>query len=318
MNKILTSIFILSLIISNSLSEKYLFSVIIAIYNTDRFLYDSIGSILTQTVNMNNIQIILVNDGSTDKTEEICLEYNEKYPKNIIYIKIVHSGVSKARNTGLKYVKGKYINFLDSDDKWDKKSFKYVLLFFRFYKNINIVGCRLKFFEALETYHPLDYKFYRTRVANLTEEYKCIHLMSSSSFFRYSSIKNKYFKEGVFAGEDTILINSMLLLNPLIGFIREAIYYYRRRADSTSAVQNAVNNEEYYFSIIKNVDQYLIGESKKLYNVILPFVQFYLGYSIIFRISFPAYKYLEKKKLNLYYDEIQNILYQIEDKYIPY
>ena len=72
-----------------------------------------------------------MNDGSTDETEEKCLKYKEKYPKNIIYIKTVHGGVSKARNIGIKYAKGEFINFFDSDDKWEKNAFSYVLLFFR-------------------------------------------------------------------------------------------------------------------------------------------------------------------------------------------
>ena len=111
-------------------SKCYIFSVIISIYNTGRYLDESIGSLLNQTIGFKNIQIILVNDGSTDISENICLKYKEKYDKNIIYINKSHSGVSDARNTGLRYVKGLYINFLDSDDKWDSKAFKYVYLFF--------------------------------------------------------------------------------------------------------------------------------------------------------------------------------------------
>ena len=174
------------------LCEKFIFSVIIAIYNTGRYLDESISSVINQTVGFKNIQLILVNDGSVDDSEQICLKYTKKYPKNILYIKIEHSGVSKVRNIGMKYAQGKYINFLDADDKWNKKAFNYVLLFFKFYKKINIVGCRLIFFEARVNYHPLDYKFYKTRIVNLSEEYNSILLSSSSSFFRYSSIKDKF------------------------------------------------------------------------------------------------------------------------------
>lgn len=175
--------FLFSLLLKLSLTENFIFSVIISIYNTGRYLDDSICSVLNQTVNIKYIQIILVNDGSTDESEEKCLKYKEKYSKNIVYIKVEHGGVSKGRNIGIKYSKGKYINFLDSDDKWDKNAFNHVLLFFKFHRKINIIGCRMKFFEALESYHPLDYKFYKTRIVNLTEEYNCIHLSSSSSFF---------------------------------------------------------------------------------------------------------------------------------------
>lgn len=309
-------IFLAILCINISTGKSFIFSVIISIYNTGRYLDDSIGSVVNQTVNLKNIQIILVNDGSTDETEEKCLKYKEKYPKNIIYIKTVHGGVSKARNIGIKYAKGEFINFFDSDDKWEKNAFSYVLLFFRYYKKLNIIGCRIKCFEASEGYHPLDYKFYRTRVVNLTEEYNCVHLSSASSFFRYSFIKDKQFKEGVFNSEDTRLLNNIFLINPLLGIIRESVYFYRKRADFTSAVQNSNKKEEYYFSIINLVNEYLIEKSKKLYNKILPFLQFYLSYDILFRIAFPAFRYLKKNKLNKYYEIIHKILYQIEDKYI--
>ena len=169
----------------------FLFSVIMAIYNTGRYLEDSIGSLVNQTINFNKIQIILVNDGSTYETEEICLSYQKKYSTNIIYIKIEYSGVSKARNSGIKFAEGKYINFLDPDDKWDHRAFEYVLLFFKYYKNIDFIAGRLKFFEAKNDYHPLDYKYYTSRIVNLTKEYSCIHLSASSCFFRKSLIKNK-------------------------------------------------------------------------------------------------------------------------------
>lgn len=112
------------------LIEDYKFSVIMAIYNTGRYLDDSINSLLNQTINFEKeIQLILVNDGSQDNSEEISLKYKLLYPNNIIYIKSLHGGVSKARNLGMDYVLGKFINFLDSDDKWDYKAFHYIYLF---------------------------------------------------------------------------------------------------------------------------------------------------------------------------------------------
>ena len=149
----------------------FLFSVVIAIYNTGRYLQDSIGSLLNQTINFDKIQVILVNDGSVDKTEELCLNYQNLFPKNIFYVKINHGGVSKARNAGLALAKGKFINFLDPDDKWSYNAFKYFFLFFKFYKDIDLVAGRLKFFEANENFHPLDYKYYKTRKVNLNDEY---------------------------------------------------------------------------------------------------------------------------------------------------
>lgn len=74
--------------------------------------------------------------------------------------------MSKARNIGLNFAKGLYINFLDSDDKWDCQAFENAYLFFKFYKNIDIVSGRMKYFESNNNYHFLDYKFKKTRVVN--------------------------------------------------------------------------------------------------------------------------------------------------------
>ena len=311
MNFFFKSLNILVLIVILSPFKCYIFSVIIAVYNTGRYLDDSIGSLLNQTINYTNIQIILVNDGSTDNSEEICLKYQKEYSKNIIYVKIKHSGVSKARNTGLEYAKGEFINFLDADDKWDSQALMHVSMFLKENKNVDIVAGRLLFFEAINAYHPLDYKFDKTRVVNLTKEYNCIHLSGSSSFFRNSLIKGKRFPEDVFTGEDTIFINNILLLNPLMGLIREAIYYYRRRSDSTSAVQNQVHKVDFYFSQLKFVGQYLLDKSKEL-----PFIQFYIGYNALFRIISPAFQYLNKTDFIEYCNMIEDQLNQIEDKYI--
>ena len=101
--------------------------MVIPIYNTGRYLEETFESVIGQTIGFEkHIQMILVNDGSTDNSEEICLRYKEKYPQNIVYVKQENGGVSAARNTGMKYVRGKYVNFLDSDDKWEKHAFTHV------------------------------------------------------------------------------------------------------------------------------------------------------------------------------------------------
>ena len=316
MNKYISLYLYILLAYLISFENGFLFSVIIAIYNTGRYLDDSIGSLLNQTINFHKIQVILINDESTDDTEKICFNYIDLYPKNIIYTKINHSGVSKARNVGMKYAVGKYANFLDPDDKWDYQAFKNFLLFFKYYKQIDFVAGRLKFFEAKENYHPLDYKYYKSRVVNLTNEYNCIHLSASSCIFKQSLIKDKSFEEGVFSGEDARFVLNILLTNPMMGIIRESIYYYRRRADSSSVVQSQKQMIDFYFETLKSVSYYLINSSKSLFNMIVPFIKFYIGYDILFRIQSEAYKYLNSKNLKKYSIMIEELLNLIEDKYI--
>lgn len=108
--------------------NEFLFSVIIPVYNVENYLEETIKSVIGQTIGFKkNIEIILVNDGSTDNSEKICLKYESLFKNNIKYIKQKNKCVSNARNNGLKHASGKDINFLDSDDKWDKNVFKKVL-----------------------------------------------------------------------------------------------------------------------------------------------------------------------------------------------
>ena len=84
MKKISNIFLFLSLCLKIMNGENYIFSVIIAIYNTGRYLEDSIGSIFNQTIDINKIQIILINDGSIDQTNEICMKFIKEHPKNMI------------------------------------------------------------------------------------------------------------------------------------------------------------------------------------------------------------------------------------------
>ncbi len=90
------------------------FSVIIPVYNCERYLKSAIDSVLNQPVNK-ELEIILIDDGSTDGSNKICDFYSNKY-ENISVIHQENQGVSIARNQGINRARGKYILFLDADD----------------------------------------------------------------------------------------------------------------------------------------------------------------------------------------------------------
>ena len=92
-----------------------LFSIIVPIYNVEKYLNEAIDSVLQQ--DFYNYELILVNDGSTDSSGDIAYQYNKKYP-HIQFISQPNGGLSAARNTGMKLAKGDYLMFLDSDDYW--------------------------------------------------------------------------------------------------------------------------------------------------------------------------------------------------------
>ena len=97
-------------------SENIRISVIVPVYNVEKYLHQCVSSVLEQTYK--NIELILVDDGSTDKSPDICDEY-ARCDKRVKVIHKTNGGLSSARNAGIKIATGKYLMFLDSDDFWN-------------------------------------------------------------------------------------------------------------------------------------------------------------------------------------------------------
>ena len=103
---------------------KYKVSVVTAVYNVEDYLSEMIDSIIAQNIGFENVQLILVDDGSQDSSGEICDQYAAQYPENIVVVHKENGGVSSARNEGLKYVEGAYVNFTDADDILENNALK--------------------------------------------------------------------------------------------------------------------------------------------------------------------------------------------------
>ena len=102
-------------------------SVIIPVYNDEKYLSNCIEHIINQTIGFeDNIQIIMIDDNSKDESFNICKEYYKKYPDNIIIKKLEENSGSggKPRNIGISYATGKYLMFSDADDFFDEKAFE--------------------------------------------------------------------------------------------------------------------------------------------------------------------------------------------------
>ena len=106
---------------------KPLLTVVVPAYNVENYIGECLDSLINQT--LTNHKIIIINDGSTDNTEKICLEYQEKYSTLITYVYQSNQGLGEARNAGLRLVDTSYVTFLDSDDWFN---IKYVECFSNF------------------------------------------------------------------------------------------------------------------------------------------------------------------------------------------
>lgn len=120
-------------------------SVIVPIYNVEKYLEKCINSIILQT--LEDIEIILVNDGSTDKSFEIINKY-KAIDSRIIVINKINSGLSAARNSGLKVARGEYVGFIDSDD-WIEENMLEELYEAGKKYNSEVVACNFKSFNDI-------------------------------------------------------------------------------------------------------------------------------------------------------------------------
>ncbi|MCQ2964934.1 MAG: glycosyltransferase family 2 protein [archaeon] len=137
------------------------FSIIIAAYNSQEYIKKAIDSIVSQSIGFkDNVEIIIVNDGSYDNTIEIVNEYIEKYPNNIRLINnSTNLGVSASRNLGINESKGEFISFLDSDDYISNKTLDTVLKTFNNNLDIDLIAIPIYLFGLQKGEHLLNYKF---------------------------------------------------------------------------------------------------------------------------------------------------------------
>ena len=295
------------------------FSVVIACYNCENYLDETIESLLNQSISFkDNIEVILVDDGSTDNTKEICQKYIDSYPKNITYIHQENQGQGPARNLGLKYATGKYINFLDSDDKFSENTFKNVFEFFNsHYDEIDIVTTPLYFFDAQTGEHPLNYKFTDDKIVDLYDEWDSILLHANASFFKKELFENYQFATDLISSEDALMINKILIDRSQYGIVSDAKYRYRKRDNSTSTLDKANYKKEFYLNRLKGYFKELINYSMTRSGEVPKFIQYLIVYDLqwMFNLDY-ATDVLEIDEIKDVYVGIKDVLSYLQDEVI--
>lgn len=299
---------------------EFNFSVVMAAYNSDLWIFNTINSLINQSLDFKkNIQIIIVNDGSTDNTSHICKEFKAKYPKNIKYIENEENlGPAATRNIGLKKATGKYINFLDSDDYVSLNTFKSILNFFnKFGDEVDLVSIPIYFFGEKKGEHTLNFKYNKNEVVDLIEKPNYIQLSAASCFFKREIIGDLKFDSNLSVSEDVVFINQLLLKNPKIGFCRDGKYYYRKREDKTSLIDNSSFKKDYFNDRAKYYFKFLIDKSIELYGNVPSFIQYTIMYDLqwMFDIS-SVNNILTVVELKELRKQLYEILQYIDDEVI--
>lgn len=287
-------------------------SIIIPAYNVEQYIEECVESVLQQ--DLDNYEIIIVNDGSTDKTNEIL----EKY-KNITNIKIINQenkGLSGARNIGLKNCIGKYILFLDSDDFVEKNSIKKILNEIQ-HNDLEVLAFNFWI------YYNKDKYILEKRLINKKsfsgEKYLKLNLVTKNYPMSWLNIYNKefllknklFFKEGILH-EDLEFNIRLLIRVKKMSFINVPVIYYRQREGSIT--KKKLNRRYSYFEILKTYLKEIKNiNDKELIQLLYDYMAYISKNIIIESIKDRDLTFLNqnKKILNKILKETNKIKYKI-------
>lgn len=244
--------------------KKYpLISVIVPVYNVDQYLNRSIDSILSQTYT--DIEVLLVDDGSTDCSGKICDEYANKDSRVRVFHKI-NEGVSSARNVGLDNAKGQWITFVDADD-WIDKNMYQKLYNTAVSTQADIVLC--SFYE----YHGLGKTFLIEAISTESDKIEILrnYILSFTSLCNMLVSRNLYVDNNLRIPKDINNCEDFWLTVRLFYYAKKIyslhipLYYYNR--ENVNSILNNPNEERRNSEYLSYIDTINFFQSNGVLNL---------------------------------------------------
>jgi glycosyltransferase involved in cell wall biosynthesis len=218
-------------------------SIIVPVYNVEKYIDKCLFSLVNQT--LTGIQIIIVNDGSEDASEDIIMDYQRRYSDKITYVKKKNGGLSDARNVGIQYAIGEYIGCTDGDD------YAEITMFEKMYNEAKRINADL---VACDYYHEYPNKI----IPKTGEIYNREDILIKAKVSAWNKIiKSEIVKDtGIqypigLRYEDVEYFYKIALHIKKIGFVKEPLYYYVQRENSICHIQSEKNKD--IFKILENV-----------------------------------------------------------------
>lgn len=267
--------------------DAFDFSVVTAVYNAEPFLNETVQSLRRQDFGFSRIQLILCDDGSKDGSGAMCDAYARQHPENVVVIHKENGGVSSARNAALERVRGKYVSFLDADDRLSEDAMSKVFAFFEQHPETDVVSLPMTFFDGQSGPHPLNYKYRNgSRVIDLVREPKNPQLAVTSAFVRAEALRGKSFDTRLQYAEDAKLLQSVLLEKQTLGVVADAMHFYRRRSTGeASAIQTSDASPAWYHPYLDHFCLDTIRMCREKTGGVPKFVQHTLAYDLQWRVS---------------------------------
>lgn len=289
------------------MQESPMISVIIPVYNTEEHLPQCFDSVINQTYK--NIEIIVVNDGSTDHSLSIIQDYSQKDTR-IKLIDKKNGGLSSARNAGIKVAIGDYVLHVDSDD-WIELDTCEKLLESAIKHNSQIVVSDVFFetnnrtFVRKEPYSEIEDKtsFFRKYLLHTGLNSVCNKLFSLALYKE----NNLFHYEDISLGEDATTLLRLVVMSSCISYVDQPFYHYNMRSSGMS--RGIKKNIMQYYNGLKKVENFYL--QKNLSTDLFPLIRFKVAYSELVNcglrkarvLGYTDYQSLAK----LFIDDINNI-----------
>ncbi|WP_230301229.1 glycosyltransferase family 2 protein [Peribacillus simplex] len=240
-------------------------SIIVPVYNVEKYIDKCLYSLANQT--LNNIEIIIVNDGSTDNSQSVIDKYVSEYGDKMISFKKENGGLSDARNFGLKYANGEYIGFVDPDD-WVEHEMYERLYDYAKERNADIVISDF-------IYEPESYITNSALISNIDLSLK----KNPEMLLIEPSVCNKLFKKSLFdvhaidfpkglLHEDRVTIAKLFFYSEKTVYIGEAFYHYLKQREESITTSRNIKKFSDIIVVLNKMEQFFIQK-----NFIIPVQQ---------------------------------------------
>ena len=222
-------------------------SVIVPFYNVEKYIEKCLETLVNQT--LDDIEIILVNDGSKDKTVDIVKKYKEMYSNKIVYLEKENGGLSDARNYAISYARGEYIAFLDSDDYVETNMYKEMYEIAQ-KENSDMVECNFIWEYPNKTRIDIG-----TTYNNKHEMIEKIRVVAWNKLIKREILEKSkvQFPKG-YRYEDVEFTYKLIPFLEKVSFCKTPMVHYVQREGSISNVQNKRNAE--IFDVMEHVMDY--------------------------------------------------------------
>ncbi|MBC5757103.1 glycosyltransferase family 2 protein [Blautia sp. BX19] len=257
-------------------------SVIIPVYNTEDYLKECIESLVNQT--LREIEILIVNDGSTDSSLEIMKEFKNKYPNIIKIFDKVNGGQASARNYALPFAQGEYLGFVDSDDWVDSTMYE------EMYEKAEKEDADIVICDMVDHFPDRTVCYPSSRFEN---KFK-VTPSACNKLFKRSLVKEDVFPVGLWY-EDFEFTTMQLMKTDCISVIHKGLYHCHCREVSTMYNNNSEKNQD-ILVVLEHLVEYVEknGWYEKYKNVL---EYLYIDHVLITSINRVQKQTNEKKKI---------------------